>query len=185
MFKMLSTILRLLGSCVGGLLASLPNNNVFCRMRRAYWRRQKYEIGDASFIYRNVFFQGKVVVGKRCCFSDNCLMNGGSEGIRIGDDVMIAPNCVLVAFGHEYQDLEIPMISQPWTYGTIVIEDDVWIGANCTITQGVTLGRGCIVGAGSVVTKDVARHSIVGGVPARVIGSRLDTTATKTRRLAS
>ncbi len=184
MFKKLFSIPHLLDSCLAALLASLPNQGVFCRMRLGYWRR-KYDIGDASTIYRNVFFLGKITIGKQVSISDNCLINGGVDGIWIGNEVMIAPNCVLVAIGHGYRDMEVPMVSQPWTHGRIVIEDDVWIGANCTITQGVTLGRGCIVGAGSVVTRDVTPFSIVGGVPARTIGSRLDAAATKTRRLAS
>ena len=125
MLKTFSKLLLLFVSCVGVLLASVPDNNSCCRMRRAYWRLRKYKIGDDSCLYRNVFFQWKVVVEKRCSFSDNCLMNGGAEGLWIGDDMMIAPNCVLVAFGHGYQNLNVPMISQPWTHGKSVIEDDV------------------------------------------------------------
>ena len=57
-------------------------------------------------------------------------------------------------------------------YGEIVIEDDVWIAANCTITPGTRIGHGAVVGAGAVVTRDVEPYAIVGGVPAHVIGSR-------------
>jgi galactoside O-acetyltransferase len=85
---------------------------------------------------------------------------------------MIAPNCVLVAFSHGFRDLNIPMIDQPYEDAAIIIDDDVWIGANCTITKGVRFGKGCIVGANSLVTKDVEPYSIVGGVPAKVIGTR-------------
>jgi len=85
---------------------------------------------------------------------------------------MIAPNCVLVAFDHGYQDLEIPMIDQQLEDAPVVIDDDVWIAANCTITKGVRLGKGCIVGANSVVTRDVEPFAIVGGVPAKVVGAR-------------
>ncbi len=56
--------------------------------------------------------------------------------------------------------------------GTVVIEEDVWIGANCVITPDVRIGRGAVVGAGAVVTRDVAPFAIVGGVPAREIGRR-------------
>ena len=64
------------------------------------------------------------------------------------------------------------MIMQPYDLQPIVIDDDVWIGSNCTITAGVHIGTGSIVGANSVVTKDVPPYSIVGGVPATVIGTR-------------
>lgn len=85
---------------------------------------------------------------------------------------MIAPNCVLVAFDHGFRNLEIPMIDQPYEDAPVVIDDDVWIAANCMITKGVILGKGCIVGANSVVTKDMQPFTIVGGVPAKVIGTR-------------
>jgi acetyltransferase-like isoleucine patch superfamily enzyme len=119
-----------------------------------------------------VYFQGKISIGEGSSISDNCLFNGCTEGITVGKKVMIAPNCVIIAFDHGYRDLEVPMIDQPWEAASIVIEDDVWIAANCTITKGVRLGKGCIVGANSVVTKDVAPFSIVGGVPAKVLGTR-------------
>jgi len=61
----------------------------------------------------------------------------------------------------------------PLTKGPITIEDDVWIAANCTIGDGVTIGRGAVVAANSFVNKDVEAYDIVGGVPAKKIGSRL------------
>lgn len=64
------------------------------------------------------------------------------------------------------------MIDQSYEGASIIVDDDVWIAANCTITKGVRLGKGCIVGANSVVIKNVEPYSIVGGVPAKVIGNR-------------
>lgn len=164
---------NILKSCYCTFVTSLPNDGFFCRMRLRYWKRQGYEFADNCFIYRNVYFLGVVKMGSNSSISNNSFLNGGTEGIIIGNDVMIAPNCVLVAFDHGMSDLETPMIKQPWKYSKIVIDDDVWIGANCTIAKGVHIGKGCIVGANSVVTKDVSPYSIVGGVPAKVIGSRL------------
>ena len=88
---------------------------------------------------------------------------------------MIAPNCVIVSFNHGYQDIQTPMIDQPWVGEPVFIEDDVWIGANCTIIMGVTIGKGSIIAANAVVSKDIPPYSIVGGVPARILGSRLKT----------
>jgi acetyltransferase-like isoleucine patch superfamily enzyme len=67
----------------------------------------------------------------------------------------------------------VPMIRQPLIEEAITIGDGAWIAANCTITRGVTVGRGAIVAANSVVTRDVDEFSIVGGVPARHIKSRI------------
>lgn len=88
---------------------------------------------------------------------------------------MVGPHCVLAAGNHEFRNLELPMIKAgSFSNGPIVIEEDVWIGANCTITDNVRIGKGAIVGANSLVNKDVQPYSIVGGVPARHISSRLD-----------
>lgn len=163
---------HLLTSTWGGILTSLPNINPYCRWRLRYWQRKGYQFADSCLIYRNVYFLGRVVMGRECSISDNCFINGGNEGVELGNYVMIAPNCVITAFNHGVNDLRIPMLKQPWTHAKIVIEDDVWIGSNCSILAGVRIGKGSIVGAGAVVTKNVAPYSIVGGVPARLIRSR-------------
>ena len=159
-------------ACIEMFLASLPNAVLFSRFRVLYWRTRGYSFSKKCFIARNVYFQGKVSIGEGSSISDNCIFNGSKAGISIGKKVMIAPNCVLVAFDHGFRNLEIPMIGQPYEDAPIVIDDDVWIAANCTITKGVRLGKGCIVGANTVVTKDVESFAIVGGVPAKVVGSR-------------
>lgn len=99
----------------------------------------------------------------------------GSCGLTIGDNVIIAPHCMIVTGNHEYRQLHTPMrFSGYFTKGPITIEDDVWIAANCTVGDGVTIGKGAIVAANSFVNKDVAPYDIVGGVPAKRIASRLN-----------
>lgn len=159
-------------ACLETLLSSLPNAGPFSRFRVWYWRKRGYSFSKTCYLARNVYFVGKVSIGDGSSISNNCFLNGSKAGISIGKKVMIAPNCVLVAFGHGFRNLEIPMIDQPYEDAPVVIDDDVWIAANCTITKGVILGKGCIVGANSVVTKDVEPFTIVGGVPAKVIGTR-------------
>lgn len=176
-FGRLTRTLGTLGlACIETFLTSLPNASVFSRCRIWYWRQRNCDIAADCFIARNVYFLGKVTMGDGCSISNNSFLNGYTSGISIGKKVMIAPNCVLVAFDHSYQDLDTPMIDQPLASAPILIDDDVWIAANCTITKGVHLGRGCIVGANSVVTRDVESFMIVGGVPAKVIGNRKSTT---------
>ncbi|MCA9936785.1 MAG: hypothetical protein KC415_22775 [Anaerolineales bacterium] len=73
---------------------------------------------------------------------------------------------------HGFADVQRPISEQGYTNAPIVIEDDVWIGFQAVILPGVTVGKGSIIGAGAVVTKDVPPYSIMGGVPARLIRQR-------------
>ena len=93
----------------------------------------------------------------------------GQGGITIGDRVYTAPLVQMLAVNHVYQDPDRPMVEQGITAQGIVIEDDVWIGAGAVITDGVRVGKGAVVAAGAVVTQDVPAHTVVGGVPARVL----------------
>jgi len=93
----------------------------------------------------------------------------GQGGITIGDRVYTAPLVQILAVNHVFDDPTRPMIEQGITAEGIVIEDDVWIGAGAIITDGVRVGRGAVIAAGAVVTQDVPPHTVVGGVPARVL----------------
>ncbi len=103
------------------------------------------------------------------------------SGVSIGANVMIGPHCVLAAGNHDYRQLARPMrFAGDLSRGPIVIEDNVWVGANVTITDGVRIGRDAVVGANSVVTKDVAPFDIVCGArpqdrqPPRTASARRD-----------
>jgi acetyltransferase-like isoleucine patch superfamily enzyme len=93
----------------------------------------------------------------------------GQGGITIGDRVYTAPLVQLLAVNHIYDDPTRPMVDQGITAEGIVVEDDAWIGAGAIVTDGVRVGRGAVVAAGAVVTSDVPPHTVVGGVPARVL----------------
>ncbi len=93
----------------------------------------------------------------------------GQGGVQIGNRVYTSPMTQLIAVNHVVDDPQRPFIEQGITAQGIVVEDDVWLGANAVITDGVRIGKGAVVAAGAVVTQDVAPHTIVGGVPARVI----------------
>lgn len=102
---------------------------------------------------------------------------GCSGGIRIGDNVMMSPRVSLYAENHNFAETDRTMKDQGVTRSPIVIEDDCWIASHSVILAGVTIGRGSVVAAGSVVTHSVPPYSIVAGVPARVIRSRLPAAA--------
>ena len=93
--------------------------------------------------------------------------------VTIGRDVMMGPRCILLACNHETARTDVPMNRQGFRAPPpITIEDDVWIGAGSIILPGRRVGAGSIVGAGSVVSRDVPPMSIVAGNPARVVGRR-------------
>jgi acetyltransferase-like isoleucine patch superfamily enzyme len=93
----------------------------------------------------------------------------GQGGVTVGDRVYTSPHTQIMAVNHVFDDPGRPFIEQGITARGIVIEDDVWLGSAAVITDGVRIGRGAVVAAGAVVTHDVPPHTVVGGVPARVL----------------
>lgn len=98
---------------------------------------------------------------------------GCSGFIEIGNNVMMGPRVNLMAENHNFSETYIPMKVQGVTREFIKIEDDCWLGVGSTVLAGITVGKGSIVAAGAVVSKDVPPYSIVGGVPAKIIKSRI------------
>jgi acetyltransferase-like isoleucine patch superfamily enzyme len=123
----------------------------------------KSVVEDFSTVNNGV---GSVNIGDRTIIG---LGNTIIGPVTIGNDVMFAQNVVVSAMNHGYEDVNIPPSKQKDIIKLISIEDEVWIGANCVITIGVTIGKHSIIGAGSVVTKDVPPYSIAVGNPAKVI----------------
>ena len=93
--------------------------------------------------------------------------------VDIRDNVLIGPYTVLHSGNHNYKNSDMPIYQQGFTFNRILIEEDVWIAARCTILSGVTIGKGAVVAAGSVVTKDVPPYAVVAGIPAKVISQRV------------
>ncbi len=131
--------------------------------------------GDGVRVGRHCFLSaqnGRLELGDRVSLSP-CVHVCADEGcITIGPHTAIGMGTVLRSSNHRIDRLDVPIMDQGHESGVITIEEDVWIGANCVITPNVTIGRGAVVGAGAVVTRDVEPYAIVGGVPARVIGRR-------------
>lgn len=113
-----------------------------------------------------------VRIGEHSQINFNSVIFGGS-GVSIGDRVMVGPNCTLAAGNHDYKQTNTPIrFAGALSRGPITIEDDVWLGASVVVTDGVTIGRGSVIGAGAVVTRDIPPMSVAAGVPARVIQMR-------------
>lgn len=127
-------------------------------------------IGRNVEINHNVTIWGNSIsIGKNTQINPNTALYGN---ITIGNDVMIAPNCMIAGGNHNFSDIAKPMRFQGGNSKGIVIENDVWIGANCVILDGVTIQKGSVVGAGSVVSNDIEEYSVVIGNPCKVIRKR-------------
>ena len=90
----------------------------------------------------------------------------------MGNCVRIASHSMMMAANHNFSDPNRPIHGQGLTHAPITIEEDVWIGGRVNLTAGVTIGRGSVVGGGSVVTKDVPTMTIAVGAPAKAIKKR-------------
>jgi len=113
---------------------------------------------------------GKLYIGKGSIIGDHAILDARRGGIRIGNNVNMSNSVSMWTDQHDYND---PFFrSRPGRRGPIIIGDRVWIGPNVTILHSVTIGEGSVIAAGAVVTKDIPPYTIVGGIPAKVIGSR-------------
>lgn len=145
-----------------------------------------------SNVELNTYYGGKINVGDNCVFRSGCklLTYGGNitlghdcsvnpytvlygqGNLIIGNYVRIAAQCIFIPSNHQFNDPDIPIMQQPLSKKGIVVEDDVWIGCGVQVLDGVTIAKGCVIGAGSVVTKSTEPYGIYVGVPAKLIKKR-------------
>ena len=116
---------------------------------------------------------GTISIGSHCSINPYTIIYGHGAGTLIGNNVLIAGHCMLIPANHVFSRTDIPINQQGTSSNGIIIEDDVWIGASCQVLDGVRIGKGSIIAAGSVVNKSVEPYSVVGGVPARVLKKRI------------
>lgn len=115
---------------------------------------------------------GSIEIGDDSHVDHFCVLYG-QGGLRIGSKCAIASGVTIYTQTNQYsQSPETDIIEQPVVYGPVEIGDDVWIGTRAVILPGLKIGDHAVIAAGAVVTRDVERWNIAGGVPARVIGSR-------------
>jgi maltose O-acetyltransferase len=151
--------------------SNIPAGRVFSVFRSFLLRNFAARVGREIILESRVYFgSGKdIEIGSRVHINEECWIRNAA----IGNTVMIAPRVMILISGHNTDRTDIPMMDQgPRLYPQTVIEDDVWIGAQALILPGIRIGRGAIVAAGAVVTKDVEHYAVVGGNPARTIKRR-------------
>ena len=107
-------------------------------------------------------------IGHDCLVGEYTVIRG-QGGVTIGDRVYTSPLTQIIAVNHVFDDPRKPFVDQGITARGITIEDDVWLGSGAIVTDGVHIGQGAVVAAGAVVVEDVPAHTIVGGVPARIL----------------
>jgi len=109
---------------------------------------------------------GDVIIGDRTRVGMGCVVIGPVE---IGDDIMFAQNIVVSGLNHSFEDITKPISDQKVSTSKIIIENEVWIGANSIVTAGVTIGKHSVIGGGSVVTKNIPPYSVAVGNPAKIV----------------
>jgi len=133
-------------------------------------------LGDESVIRAGAMLlpsSGFISIGNKTSINQYTVINGHG-GVTIGNSVMVAAFVAMFAGNHNFDDPALPILEQGMnTKGGIKIEDDVWIGTHAVILDGVIIGRGSVIGAGTVVTKNVLPYSVVTGVPGKMVRSRL------------
>jgi len=150
------------------VVARFPNE----RVRAAYLRRvMKVSIGQQTHVSMRWFVTG-YPVRAHVSIGNNCVINrevylDGRVGVVIGNNVNVSFQTCILSLHHDHNAPTFPAVG-----GVVTIHDHAWIGARATLLPGVTVGEGAVVAAGAVVTRDVAPYTVVGGVPARVIGER-------------
>ncbi len=148
-----------------------PGGMVFSYIRVLLLKGMGCCVGRRCEIEPNVDvgFRPNLKIGHHCQINQNIMM----KSVELGDYVMIAPGVVMLDRFHHFDRLDIPMAKQGESERKVIkIGNDVWIGQNAIIMPGLEIGDGVIVGAGSVVTKNIPAYAIVTGVPAQILKYR-------------
>lgn len=145
-------------------------------VRHAWYRRVLgMRIGAGSTLLMDLYLyirgrarpgQNGITIGRRTVINQQCCLDGRG-GLTIGDNVDVSPGVWILTDGHDMNDPEFPEVLAP-----VWIGNHVWIGSRALILPGVSIGEGAVVAAGAVVTGNVEPYTVVGGVPARPIGTR-------------
>lgn len=176
-------------------------SSVFIQDGAEFISASRIEVGDGVHIFRGVRLDSRaansrICIGDRVALERGVIIGADENGcieicentyigpytcisgpghVKIGKDCLIAAHSGIFANNHNFADLTRKIRNQGVTCKGIVIEDDCWLGHAVSVLDGVTIGQGSVIGAGSVVTKDIPPYSIAVGTPARVIRSRKPT----------
>ena len=133
-------------------------------------------IGDGVFVGRNTILScknGDIIIEDRANIGFNCEIFSASR-VRVGKDILMAAYTYLVGGDHLYDRVDTPVLQQGRTARGIDVGDGAWLGAHVVVTDGSTIGRDAIIGAGAVVVGDIPEFAIATGIPAKVTRDRRD-----------
>ena len=130
-------------------------------------------VGEDCVLDRDLTIEchGTMHIGRGTIFGHHCTL-GSKESVVIGEDCLIAEMVSIRDSDHVFADPGRPYRDQGHVTSSVLIEDNVWLGTRVVVTRGVRIGRGAVVAAGAVVTKDVPPGAVVGGIPARILRAR-------------
>lgn len=141
-------------------------------IREYFFKRKLLKRFNTLEIRGSVYieFEENLQIGEYCFINEGAYWSA-KGGVKIGNNVIFGPKTTIWTYNHNYKGTYLPY-GGPDLLEKVIIEDNVWVGMNSIILPGVTIGEGSIIGAGSIVTKDVPKLCIVGGNPATLIGKR-------------
>lgn len=146
------------------ILLKIPSNKV----RYFFYKYiYKYKIDKNASIHINVKFLGHdIQIGENTVINSEVLIDGRAKCV-LGNNISISRKVTILTMGHDYNDSNFRLKGKP-----VIIFDDVWIGYDALILPGVKIGKGAVIAAKSVVTKDVPNYTVVGGNPSKIIAKR-------------
>ncbi|MDT0593669.1 acyltransferase [Glaciecola petra] len=158
---------------VMSIVFSLPRYRTFGLLKISLLSIMGAKFGRGVVIYPGVWITPgrNLVVNDKVDLAKDVLITT-SGGVEIGERALIGYRTQIISANHSIPKKGEPFPISGDQYAKVTIGSDTWIGANCVITPGVTIGKGAVIAAGSVVTKDVPENSIFGGVPAKLIKYR-------------
>jgi acetyltransferase-like isoleucine patch superfamily enzyme len=144
------------------------------------------ELGERVHVYGDTYIQtgsgGSIKIGRNSHVHPRCQISAYKSSVFIGQEVQIAANCAFYPYNHGIAPGKLIHEQELESKGDIVIEDDAWLGFGVIVLDGVRIGRGAVVGAGSVVSNDIPDEAIAVGVPARVVKMRADLLAVEDKK---
>lgn len=159
-----------------GYFINIINNFVRRQKEQRMYSKRGIHIPQSTTILSTAIIDrgkaGIINIGENCFINELCLIAAFNATIEIGDGVLIGPGTIIHTLHHNFKQTEIPVWKQGVTGKSIVIEDDVWIGAHCTILAGVRIGAHSIIGAHSLVTQNIPPYAVAYGSPCKVKRTR-------------
>jgi acetyltransferase-like isoleucine patch superfamily enzyme len=181
-----------LKNIIGNIVIFWPDTAFGSKLRNSFYKKRLRSIGQNVVIESGVRFgqPDRIDIGNNCLFGRNVNVNAGNcKGVFLGNDIALAEGTYLRSSNHSFRDLGQPILNQGHFAKTVffnnkeysvVIENDVWVGAHCILLSGTHIGTGSVIGAGARISGYIPPYSIVVGNPGVIVGNRIEKYGTVT-----